>query len=136
MLRTHVSPARVLVVDDSEVMRVLVERMLRIDSYIVAHAANGEAALRLLGAETYDVVLTDIFMPDMDGIELLRELRVSAPDIPIVVLTGADRDFDRSILNAARILGAAAVLLKPVAPAQLRATIRAVLRDRPHLEAA
>jgi CheY-like chemotaxis protein len=119
--------ARVLVVDDSDTTRELVARILRRDGHIVLQAANGREALRLLRTTRADLVLTDLFMPDMDGIELLRALAMQAPDLPVVVLSGADAMGPGSLLGAATMLGAAAALSKPVTPEALRAAVRVSL---------
>src|SRR5689334_9510556 len=119
--------ARVLVVDDSDTAREIVARMLRRDGHVVLQAANGREALRLMRMSRADLVLTDLFMPDMDGIELLRALAAEAPDLPVIVLSGADVSGPGSLLGAATMLGAAAALSKPVAPETLRMAVIATL---------
>jgi CheY-like chemotaxis protein len=124
--------ARVLVVDDDAEMRELLERVLRRDGHSVAHATNGRDALCALTDGAFDLVLTDLLMPEMDGIELIRELMVQSPGTPVVVLSGADAG-GGNLLRAARVFGAAVALEKAISPAAIRATVRRVLgaADKP-----
>jgi CheY-like chemotaxis protein len=121
---------RVLVVDDDPAMCALVERALRPAGHKVLPAANGEEALRVLGRGDVGLVLTDLLMPDMDGIELIRTLAGRAPGLPVVVLSGADARGPGNLLKAAEMLGAVAALAKPIAPAELRALVDRLLAAR------
>ena len=102
---------RVLVVDDSRVMRAYIRGALKesLDCAVV-EAASGFEALRLLPRETYDVVITDINMPDINGLELIRFVRKSERhrEVPIVIVStqSSDRDRERALeLGADRFLG-------------------------------
>ena len=86
------SEIRALIVDDSSVMRKIVERSLRqagLDPLVVLEAGSGSEALDLLKAQKVDLILTDINMPSMDGLEFLRQLRAQnlAPGVPVVMIT-------------------------------------------------
>ena len=82
-------PATALVVDDTAVDRVLAGRLLRgLAGLRVLQAANGRAALDVLRDERPAVVLTDLQMPEMDGLELVEALRCKYPDIPVILMTG------------------------------------------------
>jgi two-component system chemotaxis response regulator CheY len=86
------SEIRALIVDDSSVMRKIVERALRkagLDSLVVYEAASGTEGLDLLRARSVDLILSDINMPSMDGLEFLRQLRAQnlAPGVPVVMIT-------------------------------------------------
>lgn len=122
------SERRLLVVDDDVDMRELVARMLAKDRHRVTLAADGETALRLFRTAPFDLVVSDLFMPDSDGLELLRGIRAHKPETPVVVLSGADSSYFGPLLRAARMLGAVAALEKPVAPAALRDAVRTALR--------
>ena len=80
-------PGRVLVVDDERSMRELLSIVLRRDGYEVLVAEDGADALELLGKERVDILITDIRMPTMDGVELLREAKRIDPDIIAIVMT-------------------------------------------------
>jgi CheY-like chemotaxis protein len=122
--------ARVLVVDDDPQMRAMVARVLQPAGCDVRLAANGAEALRALERGDIDLVVTDLLMPDIDGIELIRTLAARAPELPVAVLSGADASGPGNLLWAALMFGAAAALEKPIAPAELRATVDRLLAMR------
>lgn len=86
------SEIRALIVDDSSVMRKIVERSLRqagLDSLVVHEAGSGTEGLEMLRANQVDLILSDINMPSMDGLEFLRQIRAQnlAPQVPVVMIT-------------------------------------------------
>lgn len=81
-------PAKVLVVDDEEVVLDSVERHLRRDGYRIAKVASAAAALAHLATEGADVVITDLMMPEMDGLALLAKIREDGYSMPVVMITG------------------------------------------------
>jgi CheY-like chemotaxis protein len=117
----------VLVVEDNGDAREWMRRVLEKDGHYVAVASGGRDALKLLCTIACDVVITDLMMPDMDGVELVRELTATRPEIPIVVVSGSGS----TLLRAARIFGAVATLRKPVTAPLLRESVRALLPLRP-----
>lgn len=103
--------ARVLVVDDSRVVRMILKSCLRSTDYLVDEADDGQSALRLLEGRAYDVVVSDLAMPGVDGFGLLEALR-GRPDRPeVVILTGIGEGDDRAA--RAMRLGAFGFLTKP-----------------------
>jgi EAL domain-containing protein (putative c-di-GMP-specific phosphodiesterase class I)/CheY-like chemotaxis protein len=102
---------RVLVVDDDPAQVRSIGRVLRHHGYDVESAANGEEASRVLHADAFDVVLSDIAMPGMDGIQLLKFIREQALDVPVVLLTG-----EPAVSTAVKALeyGAFHYLTKPI----------------------
>jgi PleD family two-component response regulator len=107
-----VGDAKVLVVDDSAVVRAVVASCLKRAGYEVAMADGGAAALKLLGATTFDVVITDLNMPGMNGIEMLRRIRVSAQSPEVIIQTGSGARDVECAVEALR-LGAHDYLTKP-----------------------
>jgi DNA-binding NtrC family response regulator len=79
---------RILVVDDQDSMRVLLQDMLEVIGYDVVLAEGGEQALSILEGERFDLVLTDLNMPGMDGTALLRAVKAKRSEIPVVIITG------------------------------------------------
>jgi two-component system response regulator MprA len=117
--------ARVLVVDDEPAVRRALERALRLDSYEVALAADGEEALDALATHPADAVILDIAMPRLDGLEVCRRMRQGGDKTPVLMLTARDAIDDRVTgLDA----GADDYLVKPFALRELQARLRALLR--------
>ncbi len=116
--------ATVLVCDDEELIRWSIAEFLRGEGYRVVEAEDGAAALRLIERDSPDIVLTDLKMPVMDGIELLRRLRQSDRDMPVIVIT-AHNAVD-SAVEATR-LGARDYLTKPFDLREVALTVSRVL---------
>jgi class 3 adenylate cyclase len=126
--------SRILVVDDNAANRDVLERRLTREGHHVATAANGAAALKLMGADTFDLILLDLIMPEMSGFEVLRRLKAAAhtSDVPVIVISALD-EVD-SVVRCIEA-GAEDYLTKPFNPILLRARIgasleRKRLRDR------
>jgi CheY-like chemotaxis protein len=115
----------ILVVDDDEDMRTLLQRILRRAGFMAATAADGAEGLARFRDGAFDLVITDMVMPVMDGIEVIRALRAERPDLPIVAVSGAG-DWD-PLLHMAVSLGASAALRKPVRAAELVQTVKQLL---------
>jgi DNA-binding response OmpR family regulator/GGDEF domain-containing protein len=118
---------RVLAVDDQRYFRELVEGMLAEAGYDARSVSSGEEALRLLEQSDFDVVLTDLVMPGLDGTELVRRIKERAPDQDVVVVTGV---VDVKTAVEAMKLGATDYLLKPFDAATLAASLEAILGQR------
>jgi EAL domain-containing protein (putative c-di-GMP-specific phosphodiesterase class I) len=112
----EVLPARVLVVDDEPVTARGYARALSVAGYQVTVAHDGREAAALTKSQTFDVVVSDIAMPDMDGLALLRTIRQADLDVPMIFMTGSPA-IESAV--AAIEYGAFRYLLKPVAPAAL-----------------
>ncbi len=116
---------RVLVVDDDKAVRESLRRSLEFNGYDVSLAADGAQALATLGTTHPDVVVMDVMMPRLDGIETTRALRATGNDVPVLVLTARDAVGDRvEGLDA----GADDYLTKPFALQELLARLRALMR--------
>jgi DNA-binding response OmpR family regulator len=115
---------RILVVDDDPDVRTLLRRMLSIEGYAVAEAADGPSALAQVGAFTPDLLLLDIMMPGQDGLDVLEELRRTSL-VPVILLTAKNDEADR-VLGFR--FGADDYVTKPFSTAELTARIAAVLR--------
>jgi two-component system chemotaxis response regulator CheY len=118
--------ARILAVDDSAAMRQMVEVTLSSAGHEVLQARDGREALTLAGKNSVDLVIADINMPEMDGIELVRELRAleSYKHTPVLVLT-TESSAERKMQG--REAGATGWLVKPFNPDKLLATVAKVL---------
>lgn len=118
---------RVLIVDDQILMRQGLRKLLEIEPgvTVVGEAADGPQALRLLAAEAVDVALVDARMPDMDGVELIRRVTATHPDVACVVLTTFDED---EYIFGGLSAGAKGFLLKDTPPDELVTTLRRAAR--------
>lgn len=122
------SVAKILVVDDETYVREIICRRLTADGYVCEQAADAETALTMLGSGTYECVLSDINMPGMDGIELLRKIGQNGSGVAVIMITGAP-DLDGA-LEAMR-LGAHDHLAKPLNLEHLSLTVdRAIEKKR------
>jgi DNA-binding NtrC family response regulator len=117
--------ARVLVIDDDELIRRTARMILEQSGHSVSDAENGKRALEWLKENPVDLVLTDILMPDGDGMEIILAVRKLHPAVKIIAMSGS-RQHDM-YLQAAGKLGAHAVLDKPFRGTQLREIMRLVL---------
>ena len=119
------SSARVLVVDDEPNITDLVALALRYEGFDVQKAGNGRAALTAVAQFKPDLVILDVMLPGLDGLEVCRRLRLASPQLPILLLTARDRVPDRV---AGLDAGADDYLVKPFAFDELLARVRALLR--------
>lgn len=118
---------RILTVDDSAAMRQMVEVTLAAAGYDVQKAVDGREALQLAQSQAFDLVITDVNMPNMDGIALVRGLRAlpAYRFTPVLVLTTEHSD---ELKNEGRQAGATGWLVKPFNPDRLLATVAKVLK--------
>jgi len=121
----------ILVVDDEADVRELVCRMLESDGYQAVPAEGGRQALERLGSLTPDLVITDVVMPEVDGLELLLKLRSLAPLAGALVMSGGGRSAPEIYLENARQLGASGVLRKPFTRTEMLEAVHQVLAKRP-----
>jgi len=117
--------AQILVVEDDDDVRELIITMLEGVGHRVTHASNGVDGIQKYKNEDIDLVITDIMMPEKDGIETIRELKKCNQDVKIIAITGYRGRFNR--LPAAEFLGAQETLLKPFTKSDLLSTINKLL---------
>ena len=118
--------ARILVIDDEPQVRRLLQIMLARAGHDVVEAADGMEGLAAVRARRPDLVVTDILMPNKEGIETIRELRREAPELPILVISGDPGS--ALYLEIATMLGARAALNKPFRHADLLLAVEGLLR--------
>jgi CheY-like chemotaxis protein len=120
---SHRTP-RILIVDDDPDIRGVIQEFLQPDGYELRTAASGREAFGILRHEDVDLVLTDLVMPEREGIEIIQEIRRSFPTVKTVAMSGAQFS---PYLRAAELLGAHATLSKPLNSSLLRLTLQQVL---------
>ena len=119
--------ARLLVVEDDADVRGTLTAALTFDGHDVISASNGLEAQQAVDNLEYDVVVTDLIMADMDGIQLVRQVRSRTPRTAIIAIAGGGRGNTQEYLKLARLIGAAATLEKPFELSAFRTTLASVL---------
>ncbi len=119
--------ARILVVDDHAHVRGAVRRVLTRHGHQVWDVSDGGEALRLLAILPFDLIVTDVYMSGMDGMELLSRAKAQGYRQPVVVMSGGGFVPREDLLRMARACGAFATVVKPFSPSQLRDTVESVL---------
>lgn len=103
----------ILLIDDETDILQLLQRILEKSGYNVLTAENGKMADRLLDQHTFDLVITDIIMPDKDGMEVIFQLKQTSPSIKIIAISGGGKLAPEGYLKMAEIAGADAIIQKP-----------------------
>ncbi|HEU4977829.1 MAG TPA: response regulator transcription factor [Solirubrobacteraceae bacterium] len=124
MRRTVDRPPRILLVDDEQSIQTLLSFPLRKDGYDVVQAADGREALARFGEGTFDLVVLDVMMPRVDGLEVCRRLRAKST-VPIIMLTAKAEEIDK-VLGLE--LGADDYITKPFSVREFRSRVKAALR--------
>ncbi len=120
--------ADILLIDDDNLVRTTLANFLAHDGHTVTEACNGKEGRKLLERRRFDLVLTDIIMPEQDGLELLMSQLIQPEKTKIIAISGGSPGLSQQeLLNLALKLKAAAVLSKPVSYEQLSATVTGVL---------
>lgn len=119
--------AKIVLVDDDDLVREFAELALTRAGHTVLPAGSAKEALLILDRDTVDLLITDIFMPESDGLELVRKVRQRRPDLPVLAISGGGRAVGLDYLHAARIFGAGDTLNKPFAPRTLTTKVADML---------
>jgi len=111
--------ATILLIDDDELVRITVRQILESAGHTVVEARNGDEGLRVIATMQPDLIITDIIMPEKEGIETILEIRRRNTNIRIVAMSGGGQAQAMDFLPLARKLGADQILRKPFGPAEL-----------------
>ena len=120
--------AQILVIDDDPAIRVIIEQILQSAGHAVISAVDGREGVDIFRANPVDVVITDLYMPNQEGLETIRELRSRFPTVAIIAMSG--RPTAGTMLSIAEKLGAVCVLQKPFVPQELLAAVTNALSGR------
>jgi DNA-binding response OmpR family regulator len=120
-------PRSILVVDDDAPLRNFVTLALEKKGYRVASAVDGRRAGEAMKRAQFDVVITDLLMPDCDGLELITQVRRGYPAMRIIAMSGGGRIAREQYLRLAKGMGAHVLLAKPFMPVELFAAVDSVL---------
>lgn len=119
----------ILVIDDEEPVRIALRQMLEKEGYGVEEAPNGAVGMELLRDHPADLMITDLFMPEKEGIETMIEVRKCFPQVKIIAMSGGGRVGALDLLPMAESFGALRTLAKPFERKELLDAVRAVLRQ-------
>lgn len=119
--------SKILVVDDSKAIRDLLSNVLSFMGYHTAVASNGNEGLHLFLTNSFDLVLTDVQMPGMDGWSLALHVKDKSPDTPVVLVTGEEK---KGIMEKLKGSSADSVLFKPFGLEDIQETIQKMLGNR------
>jgi DNA-binding NtrC family response regulator len=122
--------SRILIIDDDNEIRRLYGRILIQAGHEVVEAPEGNTGIRLFRAEPCDLVLTDIIMPEKEGLETIREFTRDYPGVRVIAISGGGKATGSSTcLSLAKLMGAHATLSKPVTGVELLEAVRSALED-------
>lgn len=121
----------ILIIDDEPMIRHLATRILDRAGYRALSAANGIQGVACFRRERPALVITDLIMPEREGIETIRHIRREGADTPIIAISGGTLTGTADFLAMARELGATAILRKPFEPAELLLLVERCLGDEP-----
>lgn len=121
--------ATILVIDDDAAVRRVLVRSLAAEGHEVLEAENGSSGLARFRERAPELVITDIVMPQTEGIETIREIRRAAPQVKILAISGSSPPNSGHYLDVAKKLGADVTLMKPIRPAELRDVVAALIDD-------
>ena len=122
---------RILIAEDEKDIRTACRRILERAGYAVLEAGNGEEALQFLKNQPVDILITDIVMPEKDGIELIQEISDDYPHVRVIAVSGggAHPAFADNYLKTTKALGAEITLKKPFTPEDLLTAVKSILKD-------
>lgn len=131
MNTTPTTPPKILLADDEDLFAVMLQRSLAMFGYEVIRARNGREALLAYQPENFGLVITDLIMPDMEGVELIVALRRMNPAVKIIAMSGGGRNHPQSYLHIAERVGALRTLAKPFPISDLVAMISDCVKPVP-----
>ncbi|MEQ8692962.1 MAG: response regulator [Pseudomonadales bacterium] len=117
----------ILVVDDDTSVLDVMSEMLRLEGHEVTVAENGNAAVDCVGTSAFDLVITDLIMPEKEGLETIADIRRRLIDVPIIAISGGGRVGPNDYLETALFIGANATLAKPFARQDLISAVDSLL---------
>ena len=119
--------ARILIIEDDNEVREYLESVISRAGYEVVSAENGKEGVKLFQENPVDLVVTDIIMPEKDGIETIMDLRRANPALMVIAISGGGRSEPENYLHSARLLGANRTMKKPFTNQEMLDTIKELL---------
>ena len=125
----EVNLAEVLIIDDNDSFRKMLAEMLKRAGHIVSEASNGKIGVEIYNKKPSGLVITDIYMPEKDGQEVIMELRQTYPDVKIIAISGGGDNGSIQFLKGTQKLGADRYLRKPFTMKELLETVNMVMKE-------
>ena len=119
--------ANILVIDDEKLARFTLRKILEQAVHKVIEAANGTEGIKSFQTQPCDLIITDIIMPDMEGIETIVEFKRQSPQTPIIAMSGGGRTRNLDFLKLAQQRGADQIIAKPFTPDELLSVVSGLL---------
>ncbi len=119
----------ILLIDDDPTVQAVFSQFLTGQGYTVIQAENGKIGMRLLEEQKPDLIITDILMPEMDGLEILLSIKNTHADVPVIAISGGMRNVPLNFLNQAKMFGARYVFHKPVPLDVLNNAVKLILEE-------
>jgi len=123
--------ARILIIDDEAEVREFLETALSRSGYDAYAVSNGREGVHHCRREAVDLVITDLVMPEKEGLETIIELRREHPDLPVIAISGGEEGKNQHYLSAAELCGAERVFGKPISPKDLLKAVRELIGPAP-----
>ena len=118
---------QILIIDDETQIRLMLKKILEREGFRATVASDGKEGMDLFNNEPADLVITDIIMPEKDGLEVILELKKSYPDVPIIAISGGGKNSSSHYLDMAKLLGANAIFEKPIDKEELLNAVKKYL---------
>ncbi|MGA1825784.1 MAG: response regulator [bacterium] len=122
--------SRILVIDDDSQIQDMLKQMLERAGYDVIIAPNGKVAVKINSEKPADLIITDLIMPEMEGIETIRKLKRDFPDVAIIAMSGGGRIGPDSYLGMVKKFGVKYTFVKPIKREDLLTAIREILNQQ------
>ena len=120
--------AHILVIDDEADIRFILKTFFTGDGHLVDTAEDGKAGMKLVELNKFDLIITDVIMPNMDGLEVITEIKRKSPESRVIVMTGGTVKVDRELLlSTAKAMRAHRVVAKPLDLKELRTIVNELL---------
>jgi DNA-binding response OmpR family regulator len=126
--------ARILIIDDEPQIRSMLTIMLERDGFEVLEAPDGVEGIKVYRQNPADLIITDLIMPNKDGIGMIIDLKKEFPDVKIIAMSGGGLNKPDGYLKGAKKLGASCTLTKPIDREEMLRAVRDILRDSPDQE--
>ena len=121
--------ARILIIDDEPQIRSMLKLMLERDGYEVVEAQDGVAGIKVYRQNPADLIITDLIMPNKDGIGMIIDLKKEFPEVKIIAMSGGGLNKPDGYLKGAKKLGAVCTLTKPIDREEMLRVVKDILKD-------